>query len=390
MKKVVINASGGGTDIGATGNGIIEKDMTLKISNIIKNNLEKNGVEVFMLRDGDETISYEDRVNKIKQKYGNDKDIIVLSNTLNSGGESGIEIIYPLKNKDTLPQAIGDSLEYFNDTRYFQYRWPTDTTKDYFLITRITPDYETIIVRYGYVDNKNDANIIKSDYEAMANAVSDAILNYIGIITEDYYVVVSGDTLYFIAQKFNTTVDDLKKLNNLTSNNLSIGQKLKIPKEPSSTPSEPSGNYYKVVSGDTLYAIAKKFNTTVDALKNANNLTSNNLAIGQLLKIPSSDSLVGTDSQVTSYKVISGDTLYSIAKKFNTTVDKIKALNNLSSNLISVGQVLKIGNYQTHTIVKGDTLYALAQKYNTTVDKIKEINNLTSNTLTVGKTLYIP
>ncbi len=96
------------------------------------------------------------------------------------------------------------------------------------------------------------------------------------------YKVVKGDTLYKIAQEFNTTVDEIKRLNNLTSNNLAIGQELKIPTT--------TTNYqtYKVVGGDTLYKIAQEFNTTVDEIKRLNNLTSNNLAIGQELKIPKS------------------------------------------------------------------------------------------------------
>ena len=94
MKTVVINASGGGTDTGISGNGLVEKNVTLEISNIIKNILESKGVNVYMLRSGDKTISYDDRIKDLKNKFPNSKDVIVLSNTLNSGGASGIEIIY--------------------------------------------------------------------------------------------------------------------------------------------------------------------------------------------------------------------------------------------------------------------------------------------------------
>ena len=95
-----------------------------------------------------------------------------------------------------------------------------------------------------------------------------------------------------------------------------------------------SASTYKVVKGDTLYSIAKKFNTTVDEIKKLNNLGSSSLSINQLLKIPTSN--------LTTYKVLKGDTLYGIAKKFNTTVDNIKAKNKLTNNNLSVGQVLYI------------------------------------------------
>ena len=96
-----------------------------------------------------------------------------------------------------------------------------------------------------------------------------------------------------------------------------------------------SSNTYTVVKGDTLYSIARKFNTTVDMIKSLNNLTGNILSIGQVLKLPSSNNS-------TTYTVARGDTLYSIAKRFNTTIDSIKNLNNLTSNILSIGQILKI------------------------------------------------
>ncbi|MCX4249184.1 MAG: LysM peptidoglycan-binding domain-containing protein [Bacilli bacterium] len=335
MKSVVINASGGGSDIGVSGNGLVEKNISLEISNIIKNILESKGIDVYMLRDKDETISYDDRIKDLKKKYPNSKDVIVLSNTLNSGGGSGTEIIYALNNKDTLANKINKNLEYFNNSKYYQLRLPSDTTKDYYYLTRNTPGYETIIVRYGYADNAKDANIIKNNIEELASSVADAILDYIGIIGGDnIYIVKSGDTLYSLAKKFNTTVDEIKKLNNLSNNSLSLNQSLKIPN--ATTEKEPSTSYdtYKVVKGDTLYGIAKKFNTTVDEIKKLNNLGSSSLSINQLLKIPNTTSK--------TYTIVKGDTLYGIAKKFNTTVDAIKKLNNLSSNTLSIGKTIII------------------------------------------------
>ncbi len=100
-------------------------------------------------------------------------------------------------------------------------------------------------------------------------------------ITE--YVVRSGDTLWLLAQRYNTTVDEIKRLNGLTSDNLSIGQVLKIPTMDSS-----DGSYIKYVvrSGDTLWLLAQRYNTTVSAIRNLNGLKSDNLSIGQVLLIP--------------------------------------------------------------------------------------------------------
>lgn len=206
---------------------------------------------------------------------------------------------------------------------------------------------------------------------------------------EIIYTVKSGDSLYRIASLYNTTIDEIKSLNNLTSNTLSIGQKLKIP----GTSEESSTEYvtYTVVSGDSLYSIAKKYNTTANEIKEFNNLDSNLLSIGQILRIPTSTS---SESTYLNYTVVSGDNLYSIARRYNTTVDEIKTLNNLTSNTLSVGQTLKIPisttNVQTYTVVSGDSLYSIAKKFNTTVNEIKSLNNLSSNLLSIGQILKIP
>ena len=88
-----------------------------------------------------------------------------------------------------------------------------------------------------------------------------------------------------------------------------------------------------------------------------------------------------------------GDSLYSISRKYNITVDNLKSANNLSSNLLSIGQKLIIPSttsYKSYTVEKNDNLYSIARKYNTTVDNIKKLNNLSSNTLSIGQKLIIP
>jgi LysM repeat protein len=123
----------------------------------------------------------------------------------------------------------------------------------------------------------------------------------------------------------------------------------------------------------------------VNELKTINNLKNNDLAVGQLLNVPSGLSLVN------SYIVEKGDTLYSIAKKFDISVNKLKEYNNLSNNLLNVGQkiLIPIDEDTTYIVKSGDTLYKIAREFNTSVDDIKRLNNLKNNILSIGQILIV-
>lgn len=202
------------------------------------------------------------------------------------------------------------------------------------------------------------------------------------------YIVQRGDSLWSIANKFNTTIDELKMINNLSSNTLQIGQILKLPKISNELPSKQT---YTVKKGDSLWSIAQQFNTTIQAIKDLNNLTSNVLNIGDQLYIPTIDNNSTTNDSKTIYTVQRGDSLWLIAQRYNITVDELKKANNLTNNTLQIGDKLIIPNQQssTYTVQKGDSLWTIANQFNTTVDELKRINNLTSNTLQVGQILYI-
>ena len=341
----------------------------------------------------------------------------------------------------------GLEVEGQNTRKYYQQRLPSNPIKDYYFMHRNTPNNETIIVEYGFIDSpKDDVEQIKNNYEKYAEAVVRAVAEYKGIkyiapLGSGYYTVKNGDTLWSIANKYGLTVSELKDLNNLSTNILKVGQTLKV----SSTTEELIPDeylIYKVKSGDSLWKIANEYKTTVDTLKKINNLDSSNLTINQQLFIPkNSDTGVKTDNTYTikdgdtldsiakkynisasdiknannlksdvlttgsiliipiassgeiNYIVSAGDNLYSIANKYGVTVSDIKILNNLSSNTIKVGQVLKIPgstNYNTYIVKKGDSLWKIANIYGTSVSKLMTINNLSTDNLSIGQSLLIP
>lgn len=394
IKKVVLDSGHGGEDPGTIANGITEKDYTLKISEYIHKRLDEMGVPNKMTRTSDVTLTPGERPKKVQSFYGNGSDVIVVSNHINAGGGDGAEIIYALRNNDTFAKKIANEFENAgqNVRKYYQRRLPSNPAKDYYYIMRDTPNNETVIVEYGFADSTgDDISQLKNNWEKLAEAVTKAIVEYAGgkyvaPLDSNYYTVKSGDSLWSIARKFGITVDELKNANNLSSNLLSVGQNLIIPGKDL----DATGEEYVVKKGDSLYSIAKKHNTSVDNLKSINNIITDSLAIGQIIKLPSTSN-VASDTHI----VKKGDSLYSIAKTYNTSVDKLKEINNLTSNALAIGQVLKLPNSDmsenvVYTVKKGDNLYSIAREYGTTVDAIKKLNNITSNTLSIGQKLLLP
>jgi LysM repeat protein len=186
------------------------------------------------------------------------------------------------------------------------------------------------------------------------------------------YTVVKGDALSKIASRFNVTVDDLKQWNDLTSTIIYVGEKLKVstpkqgtstpkpttpvPQETTPAPSSSATSVYTVKSGDSLSKIGVQYEMTVQELKSLNNLKSDLIYVGQKLKVtgstpakqppvlvtPPTTTKPSESMTVSEYVVENGDTLGIIAAQFNITVPQLKSLNGLNSNLIYVGQVLKV------------------------------------------------
>nr|WP_088825883.1 LysM peptidoglycan-binding domain-containing protein [Listeria goaensis] len=162
------------------------------------------------------------------------------------------------------------------------------------------------------------------------------------IVGSTYYTVKKGDTLWSIATRHGLSVSNLKSLNNLKSNTIHIGQKLVIKQGTPSGSSNTSATTYKVVSGDTLWRIATKYKTTPANLKAWNGLKSDTIRVGQVLKVSAGSTNTGGSGSSTTatYTVKKGDTLWKIATANKTTVANIKSWNKLPSDAIRVGQKL--------------------------------------------------
>jgi LysM repeat protein len=158
---------------------------------------------------------------------------------------------------------------------------------------------------------------------------------------------------------------------------------------------------HTVASGDSLWGISQKYNVSMDLIKNYNNITNDTIFIGQNLYITEPPAEESSNLNYENYTVKAGDTLWKISQNYNTTVAEIKSLNNLTSEVLYLGQSLKIKEIPgsstssqpentTHTVVSGDTLWKISQDYKVTVDEIKAQNNLTTSVLSIGQKLIVP
>jgi len=275
------------------------------------------------------------------------------------------------------------------------------------------------------------------------------------------YTVKAKDNLNAIAEKYGTTVNEIKKLNNLKGNNLSIGQVLKItpkndavadvpvapfqtakvetpvvaPQQTSTVTTDPTMIEHTVAPKEFLGKIAEKYGTTVEEVKKANNLSGNNLRIGQKLKIPATknvdeNKVVSVSEQTPAttdtakvpdasgtHTVLRNETIFTVAKQYGVTAYQLRKLNNLPDNAITIGQVLKVpGGIVTevqvlkekqaeqiskpapaskdesfiHTVADGETIFTIAKKYNLTAYQIRSANKMDDNTIKTDQKLIIP
>ncbi|MBY8912676.1 LysM peptidoglycan-binding domain-containing protein [Bacillus sp. YC2] len=252
--------------------------------------------------------------------------------------------------------------------------------------------------------------------------------------TKSVYTVKSGDSLWLIANDFKMSVQELKKLNGLTSDLIRAGQKLQVSGKVSSSTEQTKNNSgsssnnnssknssssgtYKVKLGDSLWKIANSVNMTIAELKVLNNLKTDTIYVNQVLKTkgtassgnkPSNNNNSNNNqTQTSTYTVKSGDSLWKIANAYNMTVQQIRTNNHLTSDVLQVGQVLKLaktsssgssstpsnsedtGKTTTYTVKSGDSLWVIAQKFNVTAQQIREKNNLKTDVLQVGQKLTI-
>lgn len=171
---------------------------------------------------------------------------------------------------------------------------------------------------------------------------------------------------------------------------------------------------HRVDEKETLYAIARRYGASVDAIVGSNPGLTTSLEVGQIIKVPyTMKAAPRRDASSNTHRVEAKETMYSISKLYGVSVDDIRKWNNLTDNSISIGQELVIRKPSAstrpvepkktqettstasvpangmHTVVTGETLYSIARNYGITVAQIRSWNSLGGNDLQVGQTIYV-
>lgn len=287
--KIFIDAGHGGTDPGAVGNGLREKDLTLQIAKALKKYLEDNyeNVEVMLSREDDRTLTLRQRTD-MANAWGADYFISV---HVNAGGGTGFETF--IWNGNVSAATVSNQNVVHSEViRQLQVRDRGKKRANFFVIreTRMP----AILPEFLFIDNAADARLLKDPVfiNKCVAGLANGVVSIFGLkkkakpiqstsTTVGTHTVRSGETLSLIAQRYNTTVKAIAYLNNLSNPNLiRVGQQLKIP-------GLAKPIIHTVRSGETLSHISNRYNTTVQAIVNANNISNPNLIrVGQKLNIP--------------------------------------------------------------------------------------------------------
>ena len=261
-------------------------------------------------------------------------------------------------------------------------------------------------------------------------------------VPPDGYRVRRGDSLTVIGQRFGTSVKAIQRLNDLEGTRIYAGQVLRIPglerasagqggssrsqaAKGAAAKSGPAANSYRVRRGDSLSLIARRFGTSVAAIKRLNGIRGSRIHPGQVLKLseaprvpkapagpdptasakaqaqPRSPQAPAPRTQV--YRIRRGDSLTVIARRFGTSVAEIRRANRLKGSRILVGQRLKVpvraaanGNRQAaggngrYRVRRGDSLGSIARKFGVSVRQLRAANAIRGHLIHPGQTLIVP
>lgn len=237
------------------------------------------------------------------------------------------------------------------------------------------------------------------------------ILFFNKITAQDSFIehkIQKGETAYFIAQKYKVSVDEIYKFNPESQSGIKDNQIIKIPVHSAGKQNQQITHI--VGAKETLYGLSKQYNVSVEALQNANSeILAGGLQIGQELIIPQNSANLSkteiTASSKVTHQVVAKESLFSIARQYNVSVQDLENLNkDLLQNGLQIGQTIAIPNKRKtldgrvrvinqetvfHVVEAKETKFSIAKKYGISIDQLESQNPEIVNGLVVGNKLAI-
>ncbi|WP_431244732.1 LysM peptidoglycan-binding domain-containing protein [Flavobacterium sp. P21] len=239
------------------------------------------------------------------------------------------------------------------------------------------------------------------------------VLSFNRITAQDSFIehkIQKGETAYFIAQKYKVSVDEIYKLNPESQNGIKDNQIIKVPVHSSEKPKQNQQITHVVGEKETLYGLSKKYHVSQEALQEANKeILASGLQVGQELVIPQNASNLSkteiTNTTKASHLVVAKESLFSIARQYNVSVEDLENLNkDILINGLQIGQTILIPNKRKtldgkvrvinketifHVVEPKETKFSISKKYGISIDQLESQNPEIVNGLIVGNKLAI-
>jgi N-acetylmuramoyl-L-alanine amidase len=475
---IAIDAGHGGEDPGALGKFSYEKNITLQIAKRLQRRINQQpGMSGFLIRTGDYYVNLNKR-SKLAFKGKADFLVSIHADGFTSSQPSGASVwilsdrransemgrrmerhevhsellggkgetsdsasSVPFLNKVFFDMSKSNSMQVGADVGDLVVKELKQITKLHkkkpvgaSLAVLKSPYIPSILVEAGFITNHREERLLnQAEYQnKVATAVFKGIYRHFrespphdSLFAQKKRVIKHtvrrGESLSILASRYSVSSRELKSHNRLKSDDLRIGQILKIPSNyllvvkrevkpvvPVQTSVLSQAKVHKVKSGESLSVIANRYGSTTATLKKYNNLRSTSLAVGQKIKIPQQGVRQTVVTKATVYKVRAGDSLSMIAQRHGKSTTELKSYNKLRSTSLAVGQRIKIpgSTYQvtqrsvkapakvvkpiTHKVKSGESLSVIAKRYGKTTGELKSYNKLRSTSLAVGQKIKIP
>jgi len=351
----------------------------------------------------------------------------------------------PFRQYPSYTQSFQDNASVIRGNSYYSGAWKSNTSSYLDATAWLTGRYATapnyasslnaVIQQYGLTKYDTPASGNAGGGATVSSSTSTSAFSVSTTTSSSStYTVVSGDSVWSVANKHGISMDQLRSANNIKNDFIYPGQTLAVSgsttssattstsvslvnKNVSSTASSTaSSSTYTVVSGDSVWSVANKYGISMDKLRSLNNIENDFIYPGQTLSVSGSSTATSTINTTSTartttttsngtYTVAAGDSVWSIANKNNISMDQLRSANNIKNDFVYPGQQLSISGSTTtsasssttsatssagtYTVASGDSVWGIANQFGISTDQFIQWNNIQNNFIYPGQSVRV-